>query len=62
MTRVERLTAMQGGREAALAGEPVTACPYSTSGDGTQRALALAWVREWTRHQAEPLAGVSLAD
>jgi hypothetical protein len=37
------------GRRAGVAGEPVTACPYTTQGGGDQRAAARAWVGSWLR-------------
>lgn len=52
MTREQRLQAMRAGRYAGLKRLPVTVCPYGQSTpDG--RALASAWVREWTRHNPD---------
>jgi hypothetical protein len=47
MTSVERGRAVRAARFAAATGLPVSACPYSPTGDDRARALALVWVRTY---------------
>lgn len=42
----DRLEAMDAGRSAAQAGQPVTACPHGQD-TAAGRALASAWVRAY---------------
>jgi hypothetical protein len=47
MTSVERDRAVRAARFAAAAGLPVSACPYSPTGDARDKLLALVWVRTY---------------
>lgn len=41
-------------RETARRGRPLETCPWPVTGTPDQRRLALAFIREWSRGQADP--------
>ena len=49
LSRREAVRILREGRAAAKAGRLVTACPYSPTGDATERVRVAAWVRGYTR-------------
>lgn len=54
-SRVDVLRARRAARFAATRAMPATVCPYRPgSPDDAERVLALAWVREYLRHQPTP--------
>lgn len=53
LDRAEAVRIMRAGAEAQRAGESVTVCPHSPSGDATERVKAAAWIRGFVRARAE---------
>lgn len=54
--RTDTAQAMKAGRDAARAGQPVTACPYDhRSLDARERVLAVLWCRAHNRVSPLPI-------